>query len=98
MPCSFLTNFEQLVIFDCRYAPPKGEDASVAATQISIDNYISRFDELNNHFNRILVYENNLLKLYSSEKVEGSKTLDFIFNKLLSDFRLQLANELYVNN
>ena len=98
LPCSFLTNFEQLVIFDCRYAPQKGEDASVAATQISIDNYISRFDELNNHFNRILVYENNLLKLYSSEKVEGSKTLDFIFNKLLSDFRLQLANELYVNN
>ena len=53
---------------------------------------------MNNHFNRVLVYENNLLKLYSSEKVEGSKTLDFIFNKLLSDFRLQLANELYVNN
>lgn len=98
LPCSFLTNFEQMVIFDCRYAPQKGEDASVAATQISIDQYTSRFDELNNHFNRRLVYGNNLQKLYSSEKVEGSKTLDSIFNKLLSDFRLQLANELYVNN
>lgn len=98
LPCSFLTNFEQLVIFDCRYAPQKGEDASIAATQISIDHYISRFDELNDHFNRLLVYGNNLQKLYSSEKIEGSKTLDFIFNKLLSDFRLQLANELYANN
>ena len=98
LPCSFLTNFEQLVIFDCRYAPQKGEDASIAATQISIDHYISRFDELNDHFNRLLVYGNNLQKLYSSEKIEGSKTLDSIFNKLLSDFRLQLANELYANN
>ena len=78
LPCSFLTNFEQLVIFDCRYAPQKGEDAGVAATQLSIDNYVSRFDELNSHFNRLLVYGNNLQKLYSSEKVEGSKTLDFI--------------------
>ncbi len=98
LPCSFLTNFEQLVIFDCRYAPQKGEDANVAATQISIDHYVSEFDELNNHFNRQLVYGNNLRKLYSSEKVEGSKTLDYFFNKLLSDFRIQLANELYANN
>lgn len=98
LPCSFLTNFEQLVIFDCRYAPQKCDDAGIAATQISIDHYISRFDELNNHFNRLLVYGNNLQKLYSSEKAEGSKTLDYIFNNLLSDFRLQLANELYAHN
>lgn len=98
LPCSFLTNFEQMVIFDCRFAPQKGEDASVAARQITIDNYVSEFDDLNNHFNRLLVYRNNLQKLYSSEKIEGSKTLDAIFNKFLSDFRIQLANELYVNN
>ena len=98
LPCSFLTNFEQMVIFDCRYAPQKGDDASIAAKQISIDNYVAEFDDLNNHFNRLLVYRNNLQKLYNSEKVEGSKTLDAIFNKLLSEFRLQLANELYTKN
>lgn len=98
LPCSFLTNFEQMVIFDCRYAPQKGEDANVAAKQITIDNYISEFDDLNNHFNRLFVYRNNLQKLYSSEKVEGFKTLDSNFNAFLSDFRIQLANELYLNN
>ena len=98
LPCSFLTNFEQMVIFDCRYAPQKGESADVAAIQIPIDSYIARFDELNSHLNRFLVYQNNLQKLYSFEKVEGSKTLDSIFNKLLSDFRIQLASELYANN
>ena len=98
LPCSFLTNFEQMVIFDCRYAPQKGDDASIAAKQITIDNYVAEFDDLNNHFNRLLVYRNNLQKLYNSEKVEGSKTLDAIFNKLLSEFRLQLANELYTKN
>ena len=98
LPCSFLTNFEQMVIFDCRYAPQKGDDASIAAKQITIDNYVAEFDDLNNHFNRLLVYRNNLQKLYNSEKVEGSKTLDAIFNKLLSEFHLQLANELYTKN
>lgn len=98
LPCAFLTNFEQLVIFDCRYAPQKGEDAGVAARQITIDNYIAEFDVLNSHFNRLLVYQNNLQKLYSSEQTEGSKTLDAIFNDLLSDFRIRLANVLYANN
>ena len=98
LPCSFLTNFEQFVIFDCRIAPQKGDDANIGSIQISIENYVDQFDTINSHLNRVLVYKNNLQRLYSVDKVEGSRTLDAIFNKLLSEFRIQLANKLYDYN
>lgn len=98
LPCSFLTNFEQFVIFDCRYTPNKGDAANIGAIQISLDNYIDRFDELNNHLNRLLVYQNNLQKIYDVEKLDGSETVDSHFNRLLSDFRIVLANNMYTNN
>lgn len=98
LPCSFLTNFEQLVIFDCRFAPQKGDDADIGSIQIPIENYIDKFDTIDSHLNRTLVYKNNLQRLYNADKVEGSRTLDTVFNKLLSEFRIQLANELYNHN
>lgn len=98
LPCSFLTNFEQFVIFDCRYAPNKKEAANVGAIQIPIDQYIDKFEELQRHLERKLVYQNNLKKIYDTTKLEGKQTLDGLFNKLLSDFRIQLANNMYTLN
>lgn len=95
IPCSFLTNFEQLVIFDCRYTPNKDDEPNIGAIQIDIDNYIKEFDTLNNHFNRSLVYNNNLYKIYNVEKIDGNQTLDAEFNKFLSDFRIELANNVH---
>lgn len=98
LPCSFLTNFEQFVIFDCCHVPTKGEEANIGAIQISIDNYVDEFEVLNNHLNRILVYKNNLKNLYDVEKIDGSQTVDELFNRLLSDFRIVLANNMYTHN
>lgn len=98
LPCSFLTNFEQFVIFDCRFAPKKSDPATTGAIQISMDEYIGQFDQLENHLNRVLVYHNNLKKLYDTTNTEGTHTVDELFNKLLSEFRLQLANNMYQNN
>lgn len=98
LPCSFLTNFEQFVFFDCRFAPKKNDPANTGAIQISMDDYIEQFDRLNNHLNRVLVYQNNLKKMYDTTTTEGTLTVDDLFNKLLSDFRLKLANNMYKNN
>jgi hypothetical protein len=48
----------------------------VGAIQISIDDYIDEFDTLYNHLNRILVYNNNLSKLYDTVRIEGTHTVD----------------------
>ena len=61
LPCSFLTNFEKFVIFDCRYAPNKKDPANTGAIQIELDDYISKFDILESHLERLQVYKNNWL-------------------------------------
>lgn len=98
LPCSFLTNFEQFVIFDCRYTPQKSDAANMGAIQITMDNYMDRFDEINKHLNRILIYQNNLQKLYNAKKLDGTETVDLHFNRFLSKFRIILAKNLYENN
>ena len=98
LPCSFLTNFEKFVIFDCRYAPNKKDPANTGAIQIELDDYISKFDILESHLERLQVYKNNLKKLYDSTRIDGYETVDELFNKLLANFRLKLANDMYHNN
>ena len=98
LPCAFLCNFEQFAILDCRYMPQKGDDANIGAIQIPMENYIDEFDTMYNHLNRLLVYKNNLQKIYSSERTEGTQTVDDLFNKFLSKFRVTLANEIYLKN
>lgn len=98
LPCSFLTNFEQFVIFDCRFAPNKKDPANTGAIQLSINDYLDSFDILESHLNRIAVYHNNLKKLYDVTKLDGFHTVDELFNKLLSEFRIKLANNMYQNN
>ena len=98
LPCSFLTNFEQFVIFDCQFTPDKRDQANVGAIQLSIDNYLDNFDVLQSHLNRIAVYHNSLTRLHTAVKFEGSQTVDELFNKLLSEFRIKLANNMYLNN
>lgn len=98
LPCSFLTNFEQFVIFDTRFAPNKKDPANTGAIQIPIDRYVEESDTLERHLNRIAVYRNNLKKIYDTTKLDGSKTVDELFNKLLTEFRIKLANNMYQNN
>lgn len=98
LPCSFLTNFEQFVIFDTRFIPNKKDPANTGAIQISMDEYIEKFDTLAKHLNRTEVYRNNLKKIYDNNKFDGTQAVDELFNKLLSEFRIQLANNMYQKN
>ena len=98
VPCAFLSNFEQLSIFDCRNVPVKGMAADMGVIQIGIEEYLNKFDLLYEHLDRVAVYRGNLDKLYSINKMEGYKLLDEYFNELLSEFRITLANNIYENN
>ena len=98
VPCSFVSNFEQLSIFDTRYLPEENVDANVGAVQISINEYLNQFDTLFEHLWISNIQKNILEKLYSFKSNEGKNTLDTEFTKMLSQFRLAVASNLYDNN
>lgn len=98
VPCAFLTNFEQFSIFDCQYTPDRKQNANVGVIQLNIDNYLTEFKTLDDHLYRYYVYGNQLERLYDKKEIEGKRTVDSYFNKILSDFRIILANEIYSLN
>lgn len=98
VPCAFLSNFEQLVIFDCCDTPYREQEACVGAIQLTMDQYLTEFEVIEKHFDKAAVYNNQLEKCYQSKGVEGKQTVDVYFNKILSQFRTCLANALYQNH
>lgn len=98
IPCSFVTNFEQFVIFDCRSKPNPDQPANNGAVQLKISEYIDKFDILFEHLYQDNVKQNRLEELYSQIAIEGKDSLDIQFNELLGAFRLKLANELISKN
>lgn len=98
VPCAFVTNFEQLVIYDCSFIPDISQSADVGTIKLSIDNYLDNFDKINEYLNFKNVISNHLNEIYKIERTEGSKSLDTNFMKDLSEFRLEIAQNLYKNN
>lgn len=98
VPCSFASNFEQLVIYDCRFKPDPTQAANYGAIQIHFSEYIDKFEKIFEHLHRDNVRANNLERIYEKVAIEGKHTLDANFNVLLTDFRLKLANSLLKNN
>lgn len=97
-PCSFATNFEQLVIFDCRFKPKRSHGVSVNSIKLHISKYINNFDLLFDHLFKDNVKSNKLEELYATKSVEDKENLDFNFNTMLAAFRIRLANNLLENN
>jgi len=98
VPCSFASNFEQLVIYDCRFKPDPTQAATYGAIQIHFSDYIDNFEKIFEHLHRDNVRTNNLERIYERVAIEGKHTLDSNFNVLLTEFRLRLANSLLKNN
>ena len=95
LPCSFVTNFEQFVIYDCRFVPNINQSAKMGTIQLSINDYVDKFDILFDHLFIGNVLNGNLERIYENIAIEGESTLDNEFNAILSKFRLDLATEIY---
>lgn len=98
VPCSFATNFEQLVIFDCRFIPNISQSVDVSSIKIHISQYLEKFDIIFNHLYKDNIKANKLEEIYSLTAVEGDHKLDNKFNIMLTEFRVKLAQNLLVNN
>jgi type I site-specific restriction endonuclease len=60
IPCSFVSNFEQFAIFDCRPMPSPEQPANHGAIQLEISEYIDKFDILYDHLFQENIKENRL--------------------------------------
>jgi len=97
-PCSFITNFEEFIIYDCSYRPTENQPADYGRIYLTIDNYIEHFDILEQHLLRTNIINGELQKIYSSKVKKSEKTIDTLFAEELSDFRVSLANNIWQNN
>lgn len=74
------------------------QSADVGTIKYSIDEYLDNFDEIDELISFNNVMSNHLNEIYNSRKIEGSKSLDENFMKDLSEFRLELAKNLFERN
>lgn len=93
-PCAFVSNFEQLVIYDTCFMPSPEQSAVMGTKQYSIDEYITNFDILYEHLWRDNICTNHLEQIYKTKAIEGNNQLDSNFMLMLSDFRIKLAKRL----
>lgn len=100
LPCSFLTNFKQLAVYDCRFKPKRGESADVSRPSFwTVNQYLEKFDQIEELLSCEKVQNGNLSLLFAQEVLtKGIKSLDQDFAEKLSVFRLQLARHIWSKN
>ena len=98
LPCSFISNFEQFVIFDTRTLPLPTQPANYGAIILTVDEYIEKFDVLYEHLCFDLICNNHLSDIYASRAIEGKMRIDENFSSVLSEFRIKIAEDLLNNN
>ncbi len=95
---SILTNFEQLVVYDCRYIPNAEDQPAVARySTFRFTEYLKRFDDLY----KLLSYDSAATgyidDIFSLTEKEGN-TFDAYFLKQIETWRHRLATDVIKNN
>lgn len=98
VPCAFVSNLEQLVIYDTRFIPQQDQPANMGVRQFHIDEYIDNFDVIFDHIWRENICANHLSELYVTTAIEGRNRVDTQFMATLSSFRRDLAKNLLQSN
>lgn len=95
---SVLTNFDKLIIYDCRVKPLANDDPSVARYKVfHFTEFLKRFDELYDLLSFDSV-NSGLLDEYFSLVKADLNTFDEYFLKQIEKWREQLANDVIANN
>ncbi|AXK48462.1 type II deoxyribonuclease [Aliarcobacter trophiarum LMG 25534] len=98
-PCSFITNFDEFVIYDTSYQPSREQEVTFGRIYLSIDEYLDNFEILDNHLHKEKISSGILERLYSDNLVNLTKIpTDVAFANNLSKFRLNLGNAIISNN
>jgi hypothetical protein len=100
LPISVLTNFDNLIIYDCRWRPKLDQDVSFGRRKLyNYTEYVDKFDEIYDQLSREVVYSGQFdaaLKV-GTEQV-GTEPFDQYFLAQIERWRKKLAEDLIQRN
>lgn len=95
-----LTNFENLLIYDTTVMPREGDSARVALLKsYHFTEYTDKWEEIKSYLSREVVFSNKFEDQFKHLLDNRSAiSIDKYFLKQINDWRLELANDLYLNH
>ena len=100
LPLSILTDFEEFAVYDCRILPNKKDKASTARIMIvSFDEYITKWNEIEEIFARESILKGSFDKyVESNKKKKGTAEVDEVFLEQMEEWRKSLAKNIAIRN
>ena len=100
LPLSLLTDFEEFAVYDCRIPPNKKDKASNARILfLTYDQYIDKWDEIENIFARESILKGSFDKyVESNKKKKGTAEVDLVFLDQMEVWRKALAKNIALRN
>lgn len=97
---SVLTNFRDLVIYDCRHLPKEEDEPHVARiAHYSIENYSEKFPEISSLLSKSSVLSGEFDKKFSLEETHtGTSSFDKHFLNQVRSWRIRLAESILAKN
>jgi hypothetical protein len=99
MPVSVLTNFNYLIIYDCRTPPNEADDYRIGRLkQYHYTEFVNKFDEIYNALSRESVYSGKFDEIYKFVEAKGVIQIDSFFLSQIEKWRERLAKEILIQN
>jgi type I restriction-modification system DNA methylase subunit len=100
LPISVLSNFDQLVIYDCRVRPQAEDDVRVARLKVyEYTEYVTKFDEIYAQLSREAVYSGSFDVQFSVDaRTSAHEPFDEYFLSQIETWRTQLAQDIAQQN
>src|SRR4030043_831061 len=100
LPLSILTDFEEMVLYDCRLRPKPSDKPSIGRVRLfTYTQYPDSFEEVYNLLSKEAVLKGSFDKFAESEKQKrGTTEVDAEFLKEIESWRETLAKEIAIRN
>jgi methylase of polypeptide subunit release factors len=100
LPVSAITDFEEFIVFDCTIRPDFNDPRAGTLLTLPCSEFVERWDELWNLLSREAVLAGSLGRAHTASRVRqrGAIRVDAAFLDDLSQWRIELAQELAVRN
>jgi len=98
LPISIITNFENLVVYDCRFKPEVKDNCHVARVKLySHKGYEEKFEEIYEFLSKDEISKGSLSSLFPLDGLKGSERFDQHFLSQIEAWRNKLASTIITN-